>query len=170
MERPASDFDEDHYRQQLSTLSGADFLGRRPGTDGEARTVAYLSEQFRRMKLKPLSGDSYLQSVPMIEFMPDGTPTLRVTGRGATHSLAFREQMLIWSRREQPLASLAGSEPLFAGFGIVAPELGRDDYGTLDVRGKTVLVLGGEPPDSVRPGGAGRGHLPGYYGRAELQD
>ena len=55
-ERPVNDIDEDRYRDQLGTLASAEFAGRRPGTDGEARTVAYLSEQFRRLKLKPLSG------------------------------------------------------------------------------------------------------------------
>src|SRR5580692_979091 len=79
---PSTDIDEDGYRNQLSTLASAEFQGRRPGTDGEARTVAYLVAEFRRLNLKPISGDSYLQSVPMIEFTPDTAPALSMSGRG----------------------------------------------------------------------------------------
>jgi hypothetical protein len=39
------------------------------------------------------------------------------------------------------------AEVVFAGFGITAPELGRDDYANLDVKGKIVVVLRGEPKD-----------------------
>jgi Zn-dependent M28 family amino/carboxypeptidase len=35
---------------------------------------------------------------------------------------------------------------VFAGYGIVAPERGIDDYRGLDVKGKIVVVLGGPPP------------------------
>ena len=37
------------------------------------------------------------------------------------------------------------TEVVFAGFGIHAPEAGHDDYANLDVKGKVVLVLRGEP-------------------------
>jgi Peptidase family M28/PDZ domain/PA domain len=37
------------------------------------------------------------------------------------------------------------SEVVFAGYGITAPPLGYDDYAGLDVRGKAVLVMTGEP-------------------------
>lgn len=36
----------------------------------------------------------------------------------------------------------------FAGFGIVAPDQGRDDYKGLDVRGRVVLVLDQEPGET----------------------
>ena len=34
---------------------------------------------------------------------------------------------------------------VFAGYGITAPERNWDDYGDLDVRGKVVVVITGEP-------------------------
>jgi hypothetical protein len=43
-------------------------------------------------------------------------------------------------------AEVKVSAPLvFAGFGVVAPEHGRDDYAGLDVRGKIVVVVSGAP-------------------------
>ena len=41
--------------------------------------------------------------------------------------------------------TLASEGLVFAGYGIVAPEHGWDDYAGVDVRGKTVLVLSGDP-------------------------
>jgi hypothetical protein len=45
----------------------------------------------------------------------------------------------------------AESVPVFAGYGIVAPELGYNDYAGLDVKGKIVLIMEGYPgqQDSV---------------------
>lgn len=164
-ERPVNDIDEDRYRDQLGTLASAEFAGRRPGTDGEARTVAYLSEQFRRLKLKPLSGDSYLQAVPLVEFTPAARPSLQVTGPSGVRALAFPADMVLWSRREEPVVSLVASGVVFAGFGVTAPELGHDDYAGIDVRGRTVVVLSGEPDLADGAGMPARSHLPGYYAR-----
>ena len=35
---------------------------------------------------------------------------------------------------------------VFVGYGIVAPEFDHNDYADVDVRGKVVVFLGGEPP------------------------
>ena len=165
LERPSTDIDEERYREAFATLASADFQGRRPGTDGEAKTVAWLSAQFRRLKLKGVSGDSYLQSVPMIEFTPLGAPSLSLRSSGGGRELAFRQDMVIWSRREAPVAALAGSQLVFAGFGIVAPELERNDYAGLAVDGRTVLVLAGEPPPGALLAPGQRARQPGYYAR-----
>src|SRR5687768_13848370 len=49
------------------TLASDEFEGRAPGTAGDAKTVAYLSEQFRQLGLEP-AGDNgtFLQRVPLI--------------------------------------------------------------------------------------------------------
>jgi Zn-dependent M28 family amino/carboxypeptidase len=163
---PSVDIDEDGYRNQLSTLASAEFQGRRPGTDGEARTVAYLVAEFHRLNLKPISGDSYLQSVPMIEFTPDAAASLSVSGHGPALALSSGRDVVIWSRREQAQVSLQGSELVFAGYGVVAAEYGRDDYANLDVHGKTVVVLSGDPGPPAQPPPTLKTHLQGFFGRA----
>ena len=40
---------------------------------------------------------------------------------------------------------------VFVGYGIVAPEFDHNDYADVDVRGKVVVFLGGEPPSSEDP-------------------
>ncbi len=163
---PSVDIDEDGYRNQLSTLASAEFQGRRPGTEGEARTVAYLVAEFRRLNLKPISGDSYLQSVPMIEFTPDTPASLSVSGHGPTIALTAGRDVILWSNREQAQVSLQSSELVFVGYGIVASEYGRDDYANLDVHGKTVIVLSGDPGPPAQQAPALKSHLQGFYGRA----
>ena len=34
---------------------------------------------------------------------------------------------------------------VFAGFGVVSPELKRDDFAGLDLKGKVVMITGGQP-------------------------
>lgn len=166
---PSADIDEDAYRNQLSTLSSAEFQGRRPGTEGEARTIAYLVAEFRRLNLKPISGDNYLQSVPMIEFTPEAPASLSVSGQGPSIALGAGRNMVIWSRQDQAQVSLKGSELVFAGYGIVAAEYRRDDYANLDVHGKTVVVLSGDPGPPADQPPPFKSHLQGYYGRAEYK-
>lgn len=43
----------------IKVLASDEFGGRAPGTLGEDKTVAYLTQQFQRLGLKPGNGDSY---------------------------------------------------------------------------------------------------------------
>src|SRR5262249_27945312 len=53
----------------IKTLSSDAFEGRGPGTEGEAKTVEYLSGQFRKLGLRPGNPDgSYYQDVPLVGF------------------------------------------------------------------------------------------------------
>ena len=57
----------------------------------------------------------------------------------------------IWTQRTEPTVSLNKDELVFAGFGIVAPELGWNDYAGLDVKGKVVLVMVHDPDFGTHP-------------------
>ncbi len=142
---PTTDIDEDRYREDIRILASADFEGRRPGTAGEDKTTAFLVAQFRRIGLKPGNGDSYLQQVPVVESTLTESPICRITGRGASRSLAYKQDVLLWTKRAEPAAEVSQSELVFVGFGIVAPEYDWNDYAGVDVHGKTVVVLTGDP-------------------------
>ena len=45
--------DPQHLSDWTRQLASDDFQGRAPGTEGETRTIAYLSEQFRALGLEP---------------------------------------------------------------------------------------------------------------------
>lgn len=129
----------------IDTLASDAFEGRAPGTPGETKTVAYLTEQFRRIGLAPGNPDgTYVQDVPLVGFTTRPAGSFSVNGR--TISLTPGEDFVAVSRRMQPEVDVEGSELVFVGYGVVAPEYGWDDYKDVDVRGKTIVMLVNDPP------------------------
>jgi len=162
---PSTDIDENAYRSHLRMLASDDFEGRKPGTPGEEKTVAYVSEQFRKLGLKPGNGDSFVQQVPMVEILPDAVPTLSIGGNGAVRTLVYGKDMVIWTKRALPQADLQHSELVFVGYGVVAPEYGWNDYAGTDVHGKTVIVLVNDPGYGSKDPKTFKGGAMSYYGR-----
>ena len=157
---PSADIDETGYRDALRVLAGDDFEGRRPGSRGEDKTVAYLLAQFGKLGLKPGNGDSYLQRVPLVELEASGEAALSIGGR----PLQYGEDMVIWSHREAPETVLQHSDLVFLGYGIVAPEYDWNDYATVDVHGKTVLVIANDPGYGTQDPKLFKGNAQSSYG------
>src|ERR1700731_1964076 len=86
---PSTDIDETVYRNHVRVLAPDDFEGRNPGSPGEEKTVAYLTEQFRKLGLKPGNGESFLQQVPMVESVAGADASLSIAGRNGTLALAY---------------------------------------------------------------------------------
>lgn len=154
----------------IRELASDRFLGRAVATAGEDSTVAYLARRFREMGLAPGMPDGgYLQRVPLV------ATTSRVEARveAPSASIPWRqlEEMVAWSQRPDSVVTVDDAEMVFVGYGVVAPELGWDDFKGVDVRGKTVIMLIGDPPvpdprDSTRLDPAVfRGPAMTYYGR-----
>ncbi len=162
---PSTDIDEAFYRQAVRVLAADDFEGRKPGTPGEEKTVAYLTEQFRKLGLKPGNGDSYLQQVPLVEIQAGADAVLSAAGRKGTITLGYGKDMVIWTKHALPQAELKHSELVFVGYGIVAPEYAWNDYADLDVHGKTVVVLVNDPGYGTKDPKVFKGGAMTYYGR-----
>ena len=120
----------------------------------------YIGSQFRRLGLEPM-GDSgsYYQRVPVISLTP--TPTLEVSAPSAI-PLKWKDDYVLWSMRNDSSVSLRG-EVVFVGYGIVAPELGWNDYAGLDAKGKIVVALVNDP--GLQDSTIFRGKILTYYGR-----
>jgi Zn-dependent M28 family amino/carboxypeptidase len=162
---PSTDIDETVFRDHVRVLASDDFEGRKPGTAGEEKTVAYLVEQFRKLGLKPGNGESFLQQVPMIESLAGADASLSASRNGTLTTLAYGKDMVIWSTRSTPQAELRRSELVFVGYGIVAPEYAWNDYADIDVHGKTVVVLVNDPGYGTKDPKVFRGGTMTYYGR-----
>jgi Zn-dependent M28 family amino/carboxypeptidase len=162
---PPLDFEEMRFRANLRALTADELEGRRPGTAGAQKTVDYLTAQFRKFGLKPGNGDNYVQQVPLVETRLDSDPTLSIDGgRGALLPLRQGADMVLWTPRTTPTAALAHSDLVFVGYGIVAREYHWDDYAGVDVRGKTVLILLGDPGYGSRSPGVFKGLTLSAYG------
>jgi hypothetical protein len=146
--RRPTDAAADRVRAHIEFLSSDLLQGREPGTPGYEIAAEYVASQFRQLGLTA-AGDtgSFFQRVPLLSYrLTDrGSFTLRGAGDRSI-ALAFGEEYL---PGKIPVAGTRTvSAPLvFAGFGVVAPERQRDDYGDLDVKGKIVVVISGAPHD-----------------------
>ncbi len=147
-------------------LSSDAFQGRAPGTEGETRTVEAIQREFARAGLQPGNNGSWFQDVPLVEITLQGSPRLEIAGAGRGLSFAYRTDFVGASYRVQPHVAVNGSEIVFVGYGINAPERGWNDYAGLDVRGKTVIILVNDPDwNATGLEGPFGGRAMTYYGR-----
>ena len=156
--------------EHVKALAADDKEGRAPGTAGEERTVAYLTGQFKRLGLAPGNPDgTYVQAVPLIGFKAEATAGFTV--KGTPMPLAVPDDAVVVSRQGLPAVKVADSPMVFVGYGVVAPEFGWDDFKGVDVRGKTILMLAGDPPVADPANAASldpkvfKGAALTYYGR-----
>ncbi|MVN22703.1 M28 family metallopeptidase [Mucilaginibacter arboris] len=131
--------------KRIQVLASDDFMGRKPFTAGETKTINYLKDQFQQMGLKPGNGNSYFQDVPMVDIASKAAGPLIIKGKNGTLSLNPLEDFTATTRHVQNQVQVNNSEMVFAGFGIVAPEYNWNDYAGLDVKGKTVVVMVNDP-------------------------
>ncbi|WP_017671049.1 M28 family metallopeptidase [Blastomonas sp. AAP53] len=157
---------EDTMKDVTRMLASDEFEGRAPGTIGERKTIALLTERFAKAGLKPGNGNSWLQPVPLVSIEASNVSPLTFTGGKTPLSLAYGTDMVVGSYREAPRTQITDSEVVFVGYGINAPEKGWNDYAGLDVRGKTVVILVNDPDyDSADLTGEFGGKAMTYYGR-----
>ena len=129
----------------IKVLASDEFEGRAPGTKGEELSVKYITDQVKRIGLNPGNPDgTYLQEVPLAGIKSD--PTLSFVVGDKTIDLKYPDDYIASSARLQPEIKIDKSDVVFVGYGVVAPEYGWDDYKDVDVRGKTLLMLIGDPP------------------------
>ncbi|MEZ5487514.1 MAG: M28 family metallopeptidase [Steroidobacteraceae bacterium] len=149
------------YQRHLQRLASDEFEGRKPGTEGERRTVEYLIAEFGKLGLEPGNGDSWLQQVPIVEMTTGSDASLSL----GEQTLRYLDDMVVWTRRVVPEMRLESSPLVFVGHGIVAPEYGWNDYAGLDMRGKTAVILVNEPGFATGDASLFRGRALTYYGR-----
>lgn len=142
----------DEILTHIKKLASDEFEGRGPATRGEMLTVNYLVDQFKRSGLRPGNPDgTFVQKVPMVGFVSQ--PKIDVQSSGKNVPLNYQVDFVHDYPALRPSVSTKNSGVVFAGYGIVAPQYGWDDYKDVDVRNKLVIVLSGEPsaPDKNDP-------------------
>lgn len=139
-----SSINGDDLLKHIKVLSSDEYEGRAPGTKGEELTVNYLTEQFKKLGLKPGNPNgSYVQDVPLAGFKAESTASFSAGGKKM--DLKPLTDYVAVSRRFVPEVKVDNSEMVFVGYGVVAPEYGWDDYKDVDVKGKTIVMLINDP-------------------------
>ncbi len=157
--------------EHTKALSSDDFQGRFPGSPGEEKTVNYITAQFQKLGLKPGNTDgTYIQKVPLIGITGAEAKPLAITGKGRA-TLKWKDEVVAWTKHVADGASIADSDMVFVGYGVVAPEYDWDDFKGVDLKGKTMVVLVNDPqiPDVSDPSKLDskvfNGTAMTYYGR-----
>jgi hypothetical protein len=140
-EKYAETIQSDQLRQHLSVLASDAYEGRETGTAGADKAAAYIAGFFEMLGIEPYDGQSYLQDVPL--------ESSQIKGGSMNFANVdwqlFDDFVLYPGLKENVLDSLP---VVFAGFGI--QDSLWNDYADLDVAGKVVVVLDGDPRDGNR--------------------
>lgn len=158
-------FSADSLKLHVSVLASDSFMGRKPFTEGETRTIDYLQKQFAIAGLEPGNGNSYLQAVPMVSITTKAAPSMEVRSPKGSLTLKAPEDYIIWTEKTDPTITLKDDELVFAGYGVVAPEYNWNDYAGLDVKGKVVMVMVNDPGFASGDSTLFKGKTMTYYGR-----
>jgi Zn-dependent M28 family amino/carboxypeptidase len=166
----AQEISGDSLLAKIRVLASDEFEGRGPGTPGEEKTVAYLTEQFQQLGLSPGNPDgSWVQQVAMVGIT--STPEVTFTAGGKPLPIRIPDDLSVATVRQIDQIAIDQSDIVFVGYGIEAPEYQWDDWKGTDVRGKTVIMLVNDPPIPDPADSAGldsslfRGKAMTYYGR-----
>jgi len=128
---------ENDLRTHLFILAGKEMEGRETATEGQRKAAAYIEAFFKENGLKPGNKDSYQQSYPVYK-------DSLISSIAMVNNAEFLiNQDFQPNLQAAKTASSYFSEVVFVGHGIV--DSAYDDYGTMDVRGKAVLILDGAP-------------------------
>lgn len=157
--------DEATIAKHIERLASDEFMGRMPFTKGDTLTTTYLEKHFKDLGLEPGNGDSYFQKVPMVEITGTPSEKMHIGSPKGGFDIDYYKDYVAVTLKTDSVVNLDKSELVFAGFGIVAPEYGWNDYEGIDWKGKTAVVLVNDPGFKSGDSTLFKGDEMTYYGR-----
>ena len=131
----------------VDRLTSPEYAGRLTGTGGYEAAARWVAGECKRAGLQPVKEyKGYLQPFMVRLGGLDGATLEILPGDKAGQAQAqafFKDFMPMLQSASGDVAA----EVVFAGFGMTAQDLGRDDYAGIKAEGKVVMVLRGEPKD-----------------------
>ena len=163
--RAEASISAERIREQDKFISDDLFEGRYPGLRGGELAAKYIATQFALMGLEP-AGDNgtFLQNINFVgmKAVPEQTHVELKPEHGEPLLLKFGEDYTASNQTLTPVSSI-DAPIVFVGYGVTAPEFQWNDYAGIDVKGKVILCIVGDPP-STDPNFFGGDALT-YYGR-----
>ena len=128
-------------RDVTTTLSSPQFEGRGTGQPGGDRAAQYLADRFAKLGLKPAGENgTYLQAIKFRSAQVMAESSVKIGDASLKHGDDYvLLPPLTWDEAN------ATGKIVFIGYGVASPELHRDDFAGVDLKGKIVVVLGGQP-------------------------
>ncbi|MEO6805056.1 MAG: M28 family peptidase [Edaphobacter sp.] len=163
----------ENIRAHVKFLSDDLLEGRGPGLRGSEIAAKYIATQFALYGLKPGGDDgTYLQQINMVgmKVLPGKTTFSLIPKRPEGQmaitlysiDLKYGDDYTVTNRTLTPSVDI-DAPIVFVGYGVDAPEFNWNDYAGIDVKGKVILCIVGDPP-STDPAFFGGDALT-YYGR-----
>jgi hypothetical protein len=138
--------DAEYIKDVISDIASDEFQGRETGTAGCVRAEEYFAAELQKLGLKP-AGDSgsyfFNYSIPKEEF--DMTAGLTIDERSFFQG--YNEDFSVVYKSEP--GDVQGNI-VFAGYGIYNPDKNRNDFDTLDLKDKIVLMKRGAPRNDIQ--------------------
>jgi Zn-dependent M28 family amino/carboxypeptidase len=157
--------DAEKIRAHVKFLADDLLEGRGPGVRGGDLAARYIAAQFALAGLKPAGDDgTYFQQVDFFGMTVklDATRFALVPKSGSPIPLKFGPDYVVNNPRHTAVFDI-DAPIVFVGYGVTAPEFGWDDYAGVDVKGKVVLAIVGDPPSDDPKFFGGKAMT--YYGR-----
>ena len=161
-------FDAAKMRERVKKLSGDEFEGRGPGTEGGKRAAQYIADELKSSGVKPGNSGSYFQNVKLVGVKADPRTVLRanITKGPTTRNFKFGDDFVAATGAQTSDVSV-NANVVFVGYGIDAPLYNWNDYkGDPDqYRGKILMILVNDPPATSAEPNLFGGKALTYYGR-----
>lgn len=131
---------QDELKEMLYTYASDEYEGRMTGEPGQKKAVEFLKSHYEAMKIPSAIEGNYFQEVPLeIIKTPDVYFSINET------QYSYYDDFISYSNA--PLGKIEATEVVYLGYGIQHERY--NDYENVDVKGKVVIVQGGEPKDKA---------------------
>ena len=130
-------------RQHIAFLASDSLKGRKPGTDGSRIAAEYIAEEISKIGLSPIEKNSFQYFDVVTSISAGENNTFRFKDFNGEAEMDFTP--LSFSENGDVTAPV-----IFVGYGfdVKTDSISWNDYSGLDVTGKWVMVLRGDPEDN----------------------
>ena len=139
-------FDGKSWWNYVKVLASDQMEGRETGSFGLRKAQEYVVEQLKRDGLEPAGAKGFYQPVRFVSRqIVEKDSSLGLLRNGQTEPLSLGEDAIFNTRVD--LLPAVDAPLVFAGYGLVVPELGYNDLQGLDLKGRVAVVFAGTPEE-----------------------
>lgn len=137
-EKYAKTITPEELHGHLEILASDEYEGRETGTKGQKMAMKYIVDFYKELGIKPSVGEEYVQHYPLKKESSVGSE-MDINGK----KYDFIDDFYFFPGFDAQ--RIVAKDILFLGYGIESDNY--NDYNGVDVKGKTILILEGEPYD-----------------------
>jgi Zn-dependent M28 family amino/carboxypeptidase len=123
--------------KHLRVLASDEYQGRETAKAGQKMAARYIADHFKKIGIKPIINGDYYQVFHVIEQKPSGSISIQ------KKEYSFLNDFFFFPGIADTVMDIKNI--VFAGYGIKTSAY--NDYHGIDVKGKVVVILEGEPYD-----------------------